>query len=224
MSKVIKAVIPVRKGSRRLPNKNILPFGDSNLLIHKIRDLKKINKIDEIIVSTDSDEMIEMALKEGVGYQRRPDEYCDEKSKTFNEVVEYVASNTDTDILIWAPCVCPLVTIDSFNKAIDCFLNLDSQYDSVISAMLLKEYLFNDCGPINFSTEKHVPSQKLPNWHVITNGFYIANAKDMVDWKFVYGPKAMLIEISKIEAIDIDDKDDFEFAEYMYRKYVNQER
>ena len=47
MSKVIKAVIPVRKGSRRLPNKNILPFGDSNLLIHKIRDLKKINKIDD---------------------------------------------------------------------------------------------------------------------------------------------------------------------------------
>lgn len=31
------AIIPVRAGLRRLPNKNILPFGDSNLLINKIR-------------------------------------------------------------------------------------------------------------------------------------------------------------------------------------------
>ena len=42
------AIIPVRAGSRRLPNKNILPFGDSNLLVHKIRQLKKVVLIDEI--------------------------------------------------------------------------------------------------------------------------------------------------------------------------------
>ena len=40
--KVLTAVISVRAGSRRLPNKNILPFGGSNLLIHKIRQLKSV--------------------------------------------------------------------------------------------------------------------------------------------------------------------------------------
>ncbi len=216
----ITAVIPVRKGSRRLPDKNILPFGNSNLLINKIRQLKCISKIDNIIVSTDSEEMIEMAIKEGVNYQKRPDEYCDEKSKTFNEVVEYVAKSIDTNILIWAPCVCPLVTINSFNKAIDSFLNLNSKYDSVVSAMLFKEYLFDESKPINFSIENHVPSQKLPDWHLITNGFYIAKAEDMVNWKFVYGKNPKLIEISKLEAIDIDDKSDFEFAEFVYKKQM----
>ena len=62
MSKTLTAIIPVRAGSRRLHNKNILPFGDSNLLVHKIRQLKAVKSIDEIVVSSDSDVMLEMAL------------------------------------------------------------------------------------------------------------------------------------------------------------------
>ncbi len=216
-AKTITAVIPVRAGSRRLPNKNILPFGESNLLVHKIRELKKIKNIDKIVVSTDSDEMIKMAIEEGVEYQKRPYEYCDEQTKTFNEVVEYIANTIETDILIWAPCVCPLIKKESFEKAIEAFLNLDFNYDSVVSAMLVKEYIFDEKGPINFSIENHVPSQKLPDWHLIKNGFFIANAKDMAEWKFVYGKKPKLIEISKFESVDIDDKSDFDLASYIYK-------
>lgn len=220
--KLITAVIPVRAGSRRLPNKNILPFGETNLLIHKIRNLKKIKKIDKIVVSTDSEAMIEMAISEDVEYQRRPYEYCDEKTKTFNEVVEYIALTIKTDILIWAPCVCPLVKNETFEYAINEFLNLDTKYDSVVSAMLLKEYIFDENKPINFSIEKHVPSQKLPNWHLIKNGFFIANAKDMARWKFVYGRHPKLIEISKFEAVDIDDISDFKLADFIYKNNIGE--
>lgn len=216
MSK-ITAVIPVRAGSRRLANKNILPFANSNLLVHKIRQLKQVKEIDEIIVSTDSNEMIEMAIAEGVNYQRRPDEYCDEKTKTFNEVVEYIANTVDTDILMWTPCVCPIVNADSYSKAVKTFLTKSDKYDSVVSALLLKEYIFDENGPVNFSIEHHVPSQKLPEWHIITNGFFIAKRKDMADWKFVYGKNPLLVEVSKFEAIDIDDASDFKLAEYIFK-------
>ena len=54
MDKTITAIIPVKGNSTRLPNKNILPFADSNLLIHKIRQLKQVEGITEIIVSSDS--------------------------------------------------------------------------------------------------------------------------------------------------------------------------
>lgn len=212
----ITAVIPVRKGSKRLENKNILKFADSNLLVHKIRQLKQIAEIDEIVVSTDCEHMIEMAIQENVSFQRRPDIYCDEKSKTFNEVVEFIANTIETDILIWAPCVCPLVEVSSYKNAIKTFLNLDENFDSVVSALLLKEYIFDEEKPINFSVENHVPSQKLPDWHIITNGFFIAKAKDMAKWKFVYGKHPKLYEISKLEAIDIDDKFDFIMAEQIY--------
>lgn len=65
-SPTITAVIPVRAGSRRLPNKNILPFGNSNLLVHKIRQLNQVKSIDTIVVSSDSDEMLNMALSESI--------------------------------------------------------------------------------------------------------------------------------------------------------------
>ena len=51
MNKTITAVIPVKGNSTRLPNKNILPFGDSNLLQHKIEQLKHVEGLHEIIVS-----------------------------------------------------------------------------------------------------------------------------------------------------------------------------
>lgn len=183
----ITAVIPVRGGSRRLPNKNILPFGESNLLVHKIRQLKKINSIDSIIVSSDSDTMLEMALKEGCGIQKRPDEYCDEKTKSFNEVVEYVSENIDCTHIIWAPCVCPLVNEQMYTNAINLYLNLEEGYDSLISGKYFKEYIYGDKGPVNYNAEKHVPSQYLPDWKVIINGFYIAKRLDMIKWKYLYG-------------------------------------
>ena len=61
MSKTITAIVPVKGNSTRLPNKNILPFGDSNLLLHKLDQLKQVKEITDIVVSSDSDEMLEMA-------------------------------------------------------------------------------------------------------------------------------------------------------------------
>lgn len=57
MGKTITAVVPVKENSSRLPGKNILPFGNSNLLVHKIEQLKQVEELTDIIVSSDSDIM-----------------------------------------------------------------------------------------------------------------------------------------------------------------------
>ena len=215
--KTITAIIPVREGSRRLKNKNIRPFAGTSLLENKIIQLKKVKKIDEIIVSSDSDTMLEIAEKYGVTSKKRPIEYCDEKSKTFNEVVEYIASQeVKSEIMIWAPCVCPLVSEEKFSEGISLFERIQNgelSGDSVVTASLLKEYIFNETGPANFSVEHHVPSQRLPDWHCITNGFFIAKRADMIKWRFVYGSSPYLCEVNKFEAMDIDDEFDFQMAE-----------
>ena len=51
----IIAMVPVRAGSTRVPNKNIRKFADTNLLELKLKVLKKVNGINQIIVSTDCD-------------------------------------------------------------------------------------------------------------------------------------------------------------------------
>ena len=51
----ITAVVPIRKGSQRVVDKNLRPFAGSNLLAIKIENLKRVKGIDEILVNTDSD-------------------------------------------------------------------------------------------------------------------------------------------------------------------------
>ena len=54
----LTAIVAVRAGSERVPNKNIKKFNGTTLLDIKLRQLKKINYIDEIIVSSDSKRML----------------------------------------------------------------------------------------------------------------------------------------------------------------------
>ena len=59
----LTAVVPVRKNSQRVKNKNFKNFNNKNLLIYKIEKLKKIKLFDQIIVNTDSNEAIKIARK-----------------------------------------------------------------------------------------------------------------------------------------------------------------
>ena len=77
----ITAVIPVREGSRRLKNKNIAPFAGTNLLVNKINQLKQVEEIDHIVVSSDSDLMLAMADSQGVMTHKRAPEFCDKRRK-----------------------------------------------------------------------------------------------------------------------------------------------
>lgn len=213
----ITAVIPVRAGSTRLKDKNIRPFAGSSLLENKIAQLKAVREVDRIVVSSDSDEMLKVAAEAGACAVKRPEEYCDEKSRSFNEVVEYIARcQVGTEVMMWAPCVCPLVGSERIAEGIALFHKImegSLHADSVATASLIKEYLFDEHGPVNFDIEHHVPSQRLPDWHYITNGFFIARREDMIKWRFVYGPHPFLLEVNKYEAIDIDDEYDFRLAE-----------
>lgn len=54
----ITAVIPIRTGSQRVKDKNLRPFGDTNLMQLKIENLLQVPEIDEIIVNTNSEDAI----------------------------------------------------------------------------------------------------------------------------------------------------------------------
>lgn len=212
----ITAVIPVRAGSKRLPHKNILPFGESNLLVHKIRQLKLVKGIDNIVVASDSQEMLDMALAENVKIYKRPEIYCDDTTSPFVNIAE----NVRGDSILWAVCVCPLLLPQSYQKAIELYQSeiVEKQnYDSLMSVRLFKEYLWNDKGPVNYGLGKqHVISQKLPNYYVVTNGIYIYEREGMRKNNYFLGSNPMKFIVSKTEAIDIDDADDYEMARGLY--------
>jgi CMP-N-acetylneuraminic acid synthetase len=204
------AVIPVRAGSRRLKNKNISPFGGTNLLLYKIEQLKKVPLINNIVVSSDSDLMLNMAADSGVQIHKRNIEYCDEKTKTFGEVVKHIAENVDGDNIIWATCTSPLVTPELYQNAIieySKFVIEEKKYDSLVSFESIKRYLWDETGPINYKLGlAHVPSQQLPNLYIVTDGIIIAPRLKMIEWYYFHGTNPYKFYISKKAAVDIDDE------------------
>ena len=141
----ITAVIPVREGSRRLKNKNVAPFAGTNLLINKINQLKQVKEISDIVVSSDSETMLAMAYSQGVKIHRRALEFCDEKSKTFGEVVSHICENVSGDDILWATCTAPLVFPKHYSEAIQLYYKaIEEGYDSLVSMESFKRYLWDE--------------------------------------------------------------------------------
>ncbi len=203
----ITAVIPVREGSRRLKNKNIAPFAGTNLLINKINQLKQVERIDNIVVSSDSELMLRMAESQGATIHRRAPEFCDEKTKTFGEVVAHVCENVPGEDIIWATCTAPLVFPKHYKEAIDLYYKaLEDGYDSLVSMEQFKRYLWDDNGPVNYELGiKHVPSQQLKPLYFCTDGILMAPRHKMIEWKYFHGSNPYRYILDKRTSVDIDD-------------------
>lgn len=217
MNKTISAIVPVKGSSSRLPNKNILPFGDSNLLQHKIEQLKQVKGLHEIIVSSDSDAMLAIGEKCGVKAIKRPTQYADE-SVPFGMFLEYVCDIIDGDHLMWACATSPCVEPYLYEKAIQVYFEkLQEGYDSLITCSPYQTYLMDENGPLNFKMGlEHKNSEQLPMLYHFTNGIDLAPKDKVKEWHYNYGPKAYRLLVNKREAADIDDVYDYEMAKILY--------
>jgi CMP-N-acetylneuraminic acid synthetase len=216
--KHITAVVPIRKGSQRVIDKNFKDFFNSKSLLElKIESLLQIKNIDDIVVNTDSEDAIKIAKKYGVSYYRREPYYassvCSQSEFFFN-----LAETTDSEFIIHSPCTSPLVSINTYNTLIHNFLN--SNNDSANTVNIVKEYLWLDGNPLNYNIlDKKVPnSQDLPDVFKLTFGINMLSKKTMLDRKNVVGNNPMFHIVNAVEEIDIDTQFDFDLAQFMYQK------
>lgn len=220
MSKKITAIIPIRKGSQRVPNKNFNEFyNGKNLLEIKIEDLLKVKELNDIIVNTDSDDAINIAKKYGVSYHKREPYYASSECSQ-SDFFRNLAETTDSEIIIHSPCTSPLVKVETFSIAIQKFLQ--SENDSCNAVGLVKEYLWLDNKPLNYTIiNNNVPnSQDLPNVLKLTFGFNIISKDLMIERSNVVGYNPLFYIVDEIEETDIDTQLDFEFAKLLYFKKI----
>jgi len=217
MKESIAAVIAVRGGSKRIKDKNISSFGENNLLIHKIKQLKKVKKIDSVIVTSDSKVMLDMAKNEGaIGYKRSERSSAD--NAPMHIIIEEVCKNISVDHVIFAPCVCPL--FDEFDRGIaEYFDNIKKGHDSLIAVIPLKEFFWDTNGkPINYKDRSNPPlSQELEPIYKISNGMYMASRLNMIKWKYWIGENPYMFKIDRKLGIDIDDVYDLKIARLLFQ-------
>lgn len=217
MKNKLTAIIPVRKGSQRVKNKNIKPFADSNLLKLKIEMIKSLDKVDQIIVDSDSDDMLDIGIKCGVGIKKREDYYASSEC-TNSEYHEYLGKSTDSEDILIAQVTAPLISKETFEKCIDKYFN--NNCDSLMTVQPVKSHLWLDGKPLNYEVGSAPNSQDLPNIQKLTFGVVLCKGEVMVERKNMVGYNPYFYELDEIESLDIDTEFDFEVCEYFYnRKY-----
>ena len=218
----ITAVIGVRKGSERIVNKNIKPFNDTSLLENKIKILKNVNNLDEIVVTTDCDKMFSLAEQLGVKAITRP-EYYTSNDCPGSENLEFIATQVETDYILYTPVTSPLVKSETYEDIINTFRNLDDKYDSVVSMNYLKDFLWENDKPLNYDPLNCPRSQDMESIFRLNFGACLLPRETMIKNKYVVGDNPYWYELTETEGVDVDVPFDFNIAELIYEKNIKKE-
>ena len=216
--KRLVAVVPIRKGSQRVKNKNFKNFCGKNLLEHKIITLKKVKNINEIIINTDSNKAISIAKKLGVSYFKREDYYASSKC-TNSEFWSNVALNTKSKYILFTHCTSPIISAKTYEKTIKSFFKNKKNFESLNTVSDVKEFLFLKNAPINFRLDKAPNSQNLPDIVKLNFAISILKTEFMSRKKTLIGNKPYFYKLDQIEGHDINTPYEFEFAKYLFKKY-----
>ena len=214
--KIITAIVPVRKGSQRVKNKNFKPFAGTNLLRIKLEILKQVKTIDKIVVSTDSDEAIKTAKEFNIDYHKREAYYASSQCNN-SEFYQNLAENIEGHYLMYTPVTAPLIEVKTYYDFINRFSN-STMHDSMVTAAYVKDHLWLDNKPINYDPKNAPNTQDLPDIIKLTYGINIISRENMIKFRNVVGNKPAFYVLEDEETIDIDTPLDFEFAEHLYKK------
>tara|TARA_R110000744_G_scaffold130653_4_gene238364 strand:+ start:1584 stop:2258 length:675 start_codon:yes stop_codon:yes gene_type:complete len=215
MRKTITAIVPVRKGSQRVKNKNFKPFAGSNLLEIKLNTLKQIKTIDKIIVSTDSIIAIETAKRLGVEYHKRDDYFASSECSN-SEFFKNLGECCEGDYLMYTPVTAPLIKPQTYYDFINRFSNVIDNHDSMLTASYVKDHMWLDSKPVNYDPQNAPNTQDLPDIMKLTYGISIISKENMIKYKNVVGKKPTFYLLEGEETVDIDTPLDFKFAEFLY--------
>tara|TARA_B100002019_G_C21181033_1_gene553690 strand:+ start:417 stop:1109 length:693 start_codon:yes stop_codon:yes gene_type:complete len=210
----LTAVIAVRKGSQRVPDKNIRPFADTNLLELKIKVLKNCKLIDEIIINSDSEKMLEIGKQYGLKTKLR-DDYFASNEATNSEFHGHIAETTDTDFIFLTPVCSPFISSKIHDDAIEKFM-LNTN-DSLTSTNDVIGHLWLDGKPLNYSLDNVPNSQDLPKIKMLNYGISIIEKNSMRELKALIGHKPSFFELDSFQSIDINTVDEFTIAETLYK-------
>jgi CMP-N-acetylneuraminic acid synthetase len=215
------AIIPVRKGSVRVSEKNTRPFHHTTLLHNKINQLKQLlneSVIDGIVVNTNCPKAIEIAVERRVPFMKR-DEYYASSECPSNEFFRHIASKADSQYtdLIYAPVTSPLISLETFKSIINMYKTLDKTlYDSIATVTERKEHLWLEHKPLNYEWESHPRSQDLPNIVALNYACCIISRTHQIEYGNVIGKHPHFVSLSAEEGWDIDTVTEFEMGELLY--------
>jgi CMP-N,N'-diacetyllegionaminic acid synthase len=221
----VASIILARQGSKRLKDKNIARLGDRTLLEWAIDAARDSNVINEIYVSTDSDVYGEIASIAGASVIWRPPELCTDDASSEDGVKHALTVINHevihpADIAVLSQPTSPLTKPETIRKAVAAVLG---PYNAALSVVQAKHKLWwaykdTETGGIEpfITLPKDSPfaAENPPPLYYPTGGVYAFKPDYFLTTGRLVGGLTYGVQVSPLEAIDIDDEFDLSYARW----------
>ena len=214
----VVAYVPLKLTNERVPGKNTRELPDGTPLYHLIlRALARVPSIDDIYVYCSSKEL-EPHLPPGAKFLARSTE-LDLPSTRINEVMVSFANDVAADVYLLAHATAPFLSTESLASLVQKVSTGD--HDSALTVVRLQEFLWDAGSPLNYDPVSIPRTQDLKPLYTETTGAYVYTRELVMQGRRV-GASPALVEVSKIEAIDINEPLDWEIASAVYQTRLRQ--
>lgn len=210
--------VPARLSSQRLPNKQILPIGDTCMF-----DIccKKLNEIDPAInkyVLIYDEELIEIAKKYPNIKIIKRDKATAEAETPLVYIFKDILDVEDDYLMFLNPCLI-FLSKEQIERCVEMFGNSDYEYATSVKE--LKNWILDQEGRnVNKMDFDKLTTKEIEPWYQTAHCFHIFNkiqfAKDGLMLKEGFLP--LIIKNAERECIDIDTYEDYEFAKWKWEK------
>lgn len=221
----ITALIPMRHHSQRIPGKNYRMLDGKPLYHHILCTLQQCSEIDQIVVDTDSPEIM-AGLREffpNVQIVIRPLELRAD-TVPMNEILMYDISQAPADLYLQTHSTNPLLKQSTISTAIKTMLDAGLVNDSLFSVTRLQTRLYNANGiAINHDPRVLLQTQDLPPVYEENSCIYLFTAESLRIHKTRIGANPILFETAPEESWDIDEESDFKIVETLIQAQKNGE-
>jgi CMP-N-acetylneuraminic acid synthetase len=219
--KKILAIITARGGSKRLPNKNVLPLSDKPLIQWSIESALESKYVDTCIVSTDSTKIAEISKNAGAAVPFiRPLELANDTASSFDVIVHAMNNCESHDYILLLQPTSPLRTAIDIDNAIEAITKNVKAVVSVCEtehSPLWANTLPKDLSMRDFIRPeiKNKRSQDLDTYYRLNGAIYIGEPGYFKKNKGFFGHETVASIMTTENSIDIDTQLDFDFANFI---------
>ena len=225
--KSVLAIIPVRAGSKRIPNKNIKNFSNKPLIVHTIGHALAASYIDRVIVDTDSEEIAKIARENGVEVPfLRPAELAQDTSQAIDNIIYTLnklkeEEGYDPTHVFILQTTSPLREVEDIDK---CWVLMQhSNATTVLTVCSTHPRLYhltkdNDIVLVNGTEADSTNIQDWPPGYILNGCFvYIIEINALLEERKVITKKTKAVICDKWRSVDLDSPEDWEVAELLYK-------
>jgi CMP-N-acetylneuraminic acid synthetase len=221
----ISALVPMRHHSQRVPGKNYRPLAGKPLFHHILETLLAVPEIDEVIVDTDSEPVLDGVRRSfpTVRLIPRPAHLCADDIP-MNDILLYDTGQIQADVYLQTHSTNPLLRAETISKGIALFSSAYPKYDSLFSVTRWQtRFYFQDGTAINHNPRELIQTQDLPPVYEENSCLYLFTRENLQKWHHRIGESPLMFEIPAEQAWDIDEELDFTICDFLLKRQLTNE-